>query len=77
MTQLHSALLLFTKGNTVQMKIRIEVQVVKDNDKYSARLKSNLDSSQENIKKVDSLEEISDRILEILEGADEKGLISK
>ena len=59
------------------MKIRIEVQVVKDNDKYSARLKSNLDSSQENIKKVDSLEEISDRVLEILEEADEKGLISK
>lgn len=59
------------------MKIRIEVQVVKENDKYSARLKSNLDSSQENIKKVDSLEEISDRILEILEKADEKGLISK
>lgn len=59
------------------MKIRIEVQVVKENDKYSARLKSSLDSSQENIKKVDSLEEISDRVLEILEEADEKGLISK
>lgn len=59
------------------MKVRIEVNVVKENDKFSARLKTNLENGQENIKKVDTLEEITDRALEILKSADEKGVISK
>lgn len=59
------------------MKVRIEVNVVKENGKFSARLKSNLKNGQENIKKVDSLEDITDRILEILEDADAEGIISK
>lgn len=59
------------------MKVRIEVSVIKEDNKYSARLKSNLENGQENIKKVDSLEEVTDRVLEILEAADEKGIISK
>lgn len=59
------------------MKVRIEVNVVKENDKFSARLKTNLENGQENIKKVDTLEEITDRVLEILKSADEKGIISK
>lgn len=59
------------------MKARIEVNVVKENDKFSARLKTNLENGQENIKKVDTLEEITDRVLEILKSADEKGVISK
>lgn len=59
------------------MKVRIEVNVVKENDKFSARLKTNLENGQENIKKVDTLEEITDRVLEILKSADEKGAISK
>lgn len=59
------------------MKVRIEVNVVKENDKFSARLKSNLKNEQENIKKVDSLEDITERILEILEDADFNNLISK
>lgn len=59
------------------MKVRIEVNVVKENDKFSARLKTNLENGQENIKKVDTLEEITDRVLEILKSADEKGVISK
>lgn len=59
------------------MKVRIEVNVVKENGKFSARLKSNLENGQENIKKVDSLEDITDRILEILEDADTEGIISK
>lgn len=59
------------------MKVRIEVSVIKEDNKYSARLKSNLENGQENIKKVDTLEEITDRVLEILEAADEKGIISK
>ena len=59
------------------MKVRIEVSVIKEDNKYSARLKSNLENGQENIKKVDTLEEITDRVLEILKSADEKGIISK
>ena len=59
------------------MKVRIEVGVIKEDNKYSARLKSNLENGQENIKKVDTLEEVTDRVLEILEVADEKGIISK
>lgn len=59
------------------MKVRIEVNVVKENDKFSARLKTNLENGQENIKKVDTLEEITDPVLEILKSADEKGVISK
>ena len=59
------------------MKVRIEINVVKENDKFSARLKTNLENGQENIKKVDTLEEITDRVLEILKSADEKGVISK
>lgn len=59
------------------MKVRIEVNVVKENDKFSARLKTNLENGQENIKKVDTQEEITDRVLEILKSADEKGVISK
>ncbi len=59
------------------MKVRIEVSVIKEDNKYSARLKSNLENGQENIKKVDTLEEVTDRVLEILEVADEKGIISK
>lgn len=59
------------------MKVRIEVSVIKEDNKYSARLKSNLENGQENIKKVDTLEEVTDRVLEILEAADEKGIISK
>lgn len=59
------------------MKVRIEVNVVKENDKFSARLKTNLENGQENIKKVDTLEEITDHVLEILKSADEKGVISK
>lgn len=59
------------------MKVRIEVNVVKENDKFSARLKTNLENGQKNIKKVDTLEEITDRVLEILKSADEKGVISK
>ena len=60
------------------MKVRIEAQVVKDEQgKFSARLKSNFSTEQENIKRVDTLEEITDRILEILVDADEDGIISK
>lgn len=59
------------------MKVRIEVSVIKEDNKYSARLKSNLENGQENIKRVDTLEEVTDRVLEILEAADEKGIISK
>lgn len=58
------------------MKIKIEVQVVKnDNGTFSARLKNNTDTSQENMKGVE-LSEISDRVLEMLEEFDDEGLIS-
>lgn len=59
------------------MKVRIEVQVVKTNGKYSARIKSNQENCQENIRNAGSLSDISDRILELLEEAEEDGVFEK
>lgn len=59
------------------MKVRIEVQVVNTNGKYSARIKSNQKSCQENIRNAGSLSDISDRILELLEEAEEDGVFEK
>lgn len=59
------------------MKVKIEATVVKNKDNtYSARINTNFTSSQENVKKADSLAEISAKIQELLQRADEKGLIT-
>lgn len=56
------------------MKTVVELTIKRnDNGTYSGRIKANFLPSQENVRNADSIKEITDRVSELFEEADEQG----